>query len=458
MKQIIKFGVKDQVGYVCGDMAGSFVNLYVDAYFLIFCTNILGIEPSFMGTLFLFARLWDAFNDPLIGSLPDRFTIGKSGDKFKPYIKIAMVPLAISGLLCFSDISSFDSTFKHIFVCVSYIIYGMSYTGTSMPFGSMAAVVTNDPVERTKLSRARAIGGTIVGTIALAVIPLFIFDDNDEMIASGFFKIAVIFGALSIIFYIALLKLTQERIRQTPKENEKFNYMEILKSVAKNRPLIGVMVATVGSLLFITGNGQLNSYLFKEYYAQPKLLTTVTLLTLPVMVICFPLIPKLSARFGKRNLILFCATYNFIISTFLFLVPIQNVWVYIIINLIANSGQTVFMMLIWAFVTDCIDYNEYLTGNRSDGSLYSIYTFSRKIGSTLASTIASYSLATIGFVAGASSQSVEVASNIRYLCTGIPVITCILQLIGIGLIYNLTKQKTEEIYSKLKVMRKEKGE
>ena len=95
-KKTRPFGVLDQVGYVCGDMAGSFVNLFVDAYFLTFCTYVLGISPAWMATLFLVARLWDAINDPIMGSFPDRWRLGKSGDKFKPWIKLFMIPLALS--------------------------------------------------------------------------------------------------------------------------------------------------------------------------------------------------------------------------------------------------------------------------------------------------------------------------------------------------------------------------
>ena len=104
-KKTRPFGVLDQVGYVCGDMAGSFVNLFVDAYFLTFCTYVLGINPAWMATLFLVARLWDAINDPIMGSFPDRWRLGKSGDKFKPWIKLFMIPLALSGILCFSKVS-----------------------------------------------------------------------------------------------------------------------------------------------------------------------------------------------------------------------------------------------------------------------------------------------------------------------------------------------------------------
>lgn len=87
-RNVRPFSKRDEIGYVFGDMAGSFVNLFVDAYFLTFCTYVLGISPAWMGSLFLAARLWDAVNDPIMGSFPDRWMLGKSGDKFKPWIKI----------------------------------------------------------------------------------------------------------------------------------------------------------------------------------------------------------------------------------------------------------------------------------------------------------------------------------------------------------------------------------
>ena len=446
-KKIVRpFGIRDQLGYVCGDMAGSFVNLYVDAFFLTFCTYVLGINAKWMGSLFLAARLWDAINDPMIGSFPDRWQIGKSGDKYKPYIRIAMIPLAISVLLCFADVSSFSSLAKHAWVAIAYVIYGMSYTGTSMPFGSMAAAITNDPIERTKLSRARAIGGTIVGIGALSLVPQFVFDEAGNVVPKGFFNVAIVFGICSIVFYLLLLNLTTERVKQPRVEGKSFNYGHVLKGVFHNRPMLGVMLATVGSLLYITGNSQLGSFLYKEYYHAPQVLTFVSLLSIPIMLIFFPLIPKLSKKFGKKSIIMFCSSYNLVISVVLFLVPIPNVYLYMVLSTLAVSGQTAFTMLIWAFVTDCIDYQEYQTGERSDGSLYSIYTFSRKIGSTLASTIATFSLGAIGYISGIEAQTPEVASNIRILCTSIPVITCVLELLGIGLVYNLNKEKTDEMY------------
>lgn len=445
-KQIRPFGVKDEIGYVFGDMAGSFVNLFVDAYFLIFCTNVLGISAGWMGTLFLVARLWDAINDPIMGSFPDRWMIGKSGDKFKPWIKIFMLPLALSGVLCFFNVP-LEGIALHAYVAFAYVLYGMSYTGTSMPFGAMASVVSDDPIQRSKLSRARSIGGTIVGIVGLSIVPVVCFDKQSNILPERFTLIAV----LSIISYFVLLNFTQERIRQNSEKAEKFNYGKVLKATVHNRPLIGVMVATLGSMLFITGSNQVRSYIFKEYYARTDVMSIISLATIPILVICFPLVPKLVAKFGKKATLMAAIVSSTIFSVIPVVMEIKNVYVYSALVVLGTIGQTVFTMLIWALVTDCLDYSEWKFNERSDGSMYSLYTFSRKIGSTIASTGVSFGLAAIGFVSGSNVvQTAEAVNGIYFLVNIIPVVTCALELIGVGLIFNLNKETTEQMYAELK--------
>ena len=449
-KQIRPFGVKDEIGYVFGDMAGSFVNLFVDAYFLIFCTNVLGISAGWMGTLFLVARLWDAINDPIMGSFPDRWMIGKSGDKFKPWIKIFMLPLALSGVLCFFNVP-LEGIALHAYVAFAYVLYGMSYTGTSMPFGAMASVVSDDPIQRSKLSRARSIGGTIVGIVGLSIVPVVCFDKQSNILPERFTLIAVIFGVLSIISYFVLLNFTQKRIRQNSEKAEKFNYGKVLKATVHNRPLIGVMVATLGSMLFITGSNQVRSYIFKEYYARTDVMSIISLATIPILVICFPLVPKLVAKFGKKATLMAAIVSSTIFSVIPVVMEIKNVYVYSALVVLGTIGQTVFTMLIWALVTDCLDYSEWKFNERSDGSMYSLYTFSRKIGSTIASTGVSFGLAAIGFVSGSNVvQTAEAVNGIYFLVNIIPVVTCALELIGVGLIFNLNKETTEQMYAELK--------
>lgn len=447
-KSVRPFSGKDEWGYIFGDMAGSFVNLYVDAYFLTFCTYCLGIDAMWMSGLFLVARLWDAINDPIIGSFPDRWHLGKSKDKFTPWIKLFMIPLALSGVLCFWKVP-LEGIALHAFVAFAYIFFGMSYTGTSMPFGAMANVVTVDPVQRSKLSRARSVGGGLVGAVALGMVPVICYRDN-QPIPERFTLLAVIFGICSIASYTLLCTLTKERVREDKTEGEKFEFMKVLKVVLKNRPLIGVMIATIGSMLVITGSSQTYGYIYKEVYGNASLATISMACSMPFMIVIFPLIPKMVNKFGKRDVILYTAVLSFVFSAVRMFIYIENVWVYTALNIMTLLGQTAFTMLIWALVSDCLDYSEWKTGFRSDGSMYSMYTFSRKIGSTIASTGLAASLGLVGYVSGENVvQTAEAVKGIYYVCNAIPTICYALILIGIGLIFNLDKKKTDQMYAEM---------
>ena len=452
-KPIRKFGVKDQIGYVCGDMAGSFVNLFVDAYFLTFCTYALGIKASWMAGLFLVARLWDAVNDPIIGTFPDRWRLGKSGDKFTPWIKLFMIPLALSGVLCFSNVP-FEGVMLHAWVAFAYIFFGMCYTGTSMPFGAMANVVSTDPVDRSKLSRARSIGGGLVGAFALGAVPVVCFDKDENILPERFTLLAIIFGILCIVSYVLLCTMTKERVRDVRKEGEKFEYKKVIKAALKNRPLIGVMVATIGSMLTITGSSQTYSYIYKEVYHNTDMIMISTVAAMPFMFVVFPMIPKLVRKFGKRNVILITSAISLGFSLVKLIFYIDSVVLYTALNICTMIGQTAFTMLIWALVSDCLDYSEWKTGVRSDGSMYSLYTFSRKIGSTIASTGIAACLGLVGYVEGLNVvQTPEAVTGIYYVCNAIPALCYALQLIGVGLIFNLDKKKTDEMYAAMAELR-----
>ncbi|MCI8622764.1 MAG: MFS transporter [Provencibacterium sp.] len=442
------FGIRDQVGYMFGDMGGSFVYIYVDAYFMTFCTYALGIHPFFMGTLFLCIRLLEACYAPIVGSIPDRRALGHSGDKFKPYIKAAMLPLALAGICCFSGSAGWNPAFKHLWVIFCYVFYGLAYSFAAIPYGSMASVISGSPEDRTKLSRARSIGGSLVNFGALSLVPLAVFDEGNEVRGRMFLLLAVIFGACSLVSYQILLRNTEERIRR-PRSEQPFRLGRVVGEALRNRPLIGAMTATIGSLILLTGQAQFGAYFYKEYYGAPRMLSVVNLATLPITALLFLIVPRLSARLGKRNLLLGAGGMSLAVSLFLFLVPLSNVWHFFMLNLLAALGNNVFSMLVWALVCDCIDYQEITTGERSDGSIYSIFAFARKLGATAASALASYGLGWIGFVSGAAQQTPEVARNIRMLYTAIPLVASLLIVAGIGLVYNLSQADTERISQEL---------
>lgn len=449
-----KFGVRDQVGYMLGDVGGSFVNLYIGSFFLIFATYVLGVSPYFMGTLFLVARIFDAFTDVAMGSIPDRWKIGKSGDKFLPYISIAKWFLAASLLLSFADVSSWNATAIHIWVVSVYLFYGIAYTADSIPYGSLAGVITQDPVERTKLSRARAIGGMIVGIGALSLVPMFVYDKAGNVIPENFFNIAIVFSILSLLSYTGLVKLSTERIRdEQTDEKIEYKFKDALVAAFKNRQLLGMMVASVGSLIMINGVTQLAAIVFAEYYHKPSAFAINSFVQIGITLVLFLFVPKLVEKFGKRNLVIVSAAFSLVASTILTVFTIEHVVIFIVAYNIATIANMVFVMIVWALVTDCLDFTELQTGRRYDGTLYSIYSFSRKVGMGIGSALGSYALGWVGFVSGASSQSPEVAKGILKMYTGLPILSFLLMLIGIVLIFDLNNQKTNEMYEELESRR-----
>ena len=281
-------------------------------------------------------------------------------------------------------------------------------------------------------------------------MPVFCFDKDEKILPERFTIIAIIFGVCCIISYLILCNFTKERVRVERNEGEKFEFGKVLKAVLKNRPLIGVMIATIGSMLTITGSSQTYSYIYKEVYHNTDMIMISTVAAMPFMIVVFPLIPKLVKKFGKRNVILLTSAISLVFSLVKLIFYIENVYIYTALNICTMIGQTAFTMLIWALVSDCLDYSEWKTGFRSDGSMYSMYTFSRKIGSTLASTGIAVSLSLVGYVSGQDVVQTEAAvTGIYYVCNAIPAICYALQLLGIGLIFNLDKKKTDQMYAEM---------
>lgn len=450
-----KFGVKDQVGYALGDIGGSFVNLYIGSFFLIFCTYVLNVSPYFMGTLFLLAKVFDAVCNIIMGTIPDRWKLGKSGDKFLPYITISKWILAASCLLSFADVSSWGSTATHIWVVFVYLFFCVAYTADSIPYGSLASVITNDPVERTKLSRARAIGGMVVGLGFLSFVPMFIYDDSGAVVPKAFFQIAIVFSILSVLAYTGLVRLTTERIRDDKPKGAKsdYSFKDAFKIAVTNRPLIGMMVASIGSLLMINGVSQLAAIVFAERYHMPGAFTINSFFSIAVTLLLFTIIPKLVARFNKRNLVIATSIFSFAASILLTIVTFENVYVFMVLYNLSTIGNSVFVMVVWALVTDCIDYAELQTGKHYEGTLFSLYSFARKVGMGLGAAVASYSLGWVGFVSGAKSQTAEVTNGVLKMYTGMPILAFALIIIGVGFIYNLNAKKTNEMYAVLKERR-----
>ena len=452
-----KIGIKEGMGYMLGDAGNLFVLTYVSSYLKLFLTDVLKIDAQRVANLFLFTRLWDAVNDPLWGAIVAKRPPTKDG-KFRPYLKWVAVPLAVSELLCFFNIGGLTQKQGLLlaFAYVTYIAFGMLYTGMNVPFGSLASVITDDPDGRTLLSTFRSIGGGIGGAAPLLLAPMVIYTKNidasgarvDTVNANGMFLFAVAMAVLSVIFYFACYKTTKERV---PSEADpKVDMLKTYGGMLTSRPF--VVLAVTGIL--ISGQLQfssLNQYLYKNYFCNTGLSIIGTIAQYLPMALMIPVTPKLVKKFGKKELSGFGSVFAAAaaIATFVLKPKPDQPWIFLALLFVIGFGYSFVSITNWAVVADVIDYQAFVTHERSESAIYAVYTFCRKLGQTAADYGGMTLLGKVGYTDKMASLGfVEgVSPGILKICTLIPAVTYTLIFLLYRFGYPLTKERLEPIYA-----------
>ncbi len=445
------FGMRDKIGYLMGDFGNDFFFLLVSSYLMVFYTDIFHISAGTVGALFMFARIWDAFADITWGRFIDTRPASKHG-KFKPWILRMSFPLVISGVLMFVTIPGMGDGFYLAWAFVTYIVWGTLYSTVNIPYGSMASVITDNPVERTTLSTWRTAGAMCAGLIINAGAPLIVMVDN-QLDANRMFMAACIFGVLSICCYITCYKLSTERIAAPEQSREKVNMKATIKGLMKNKPLIWILVA---SLLFMMNTmlmGTVNVYLFKDYFQSTAALSIFAIVQTGACFVAMPLVKPLVAKFGKKELASAGLVLSAIMYFVLFFMKDLTGMQFVAVASIGMFGYAFFNIVVWAFVTDVIDYHELLTGLREDGTVYSIYSFARKIGQAIAGGIGGFAIGAVGYNAVSGVQSQSTLDGIHMLGTLVPAICFVIVLLVLVFLYPLNKKRTDEMVAELTARR-----
>ncbi|MBY0148804.1 MFS transporter [Neobacillus niacini] len=451
-KEVRPFGMKDKLGYLFGDFGNDFFFILVASFLMVFYTDIFHINPAQVGLLFMIARLWDAFADVTWGRFIDTRKASPQG-KFRPWIFRMSFPLVILGILMFVKIPGMSDGFYLAYAYVTYIIWGTLYSTVNIPYGSMASVITADPVERTALSSWRTLGGNLAGLIINVAGPMILFVNNKPD-ANRFLYAALLFGALAIACYMACYKLSIERITMDETNKQKVNMGKTMKGLVKNKPLMVFLVAALTFMIVFMLIGTVNVYLFKDYFGNAKALSMVGLLQSVAVFVAMPFVQPLVKKFGKKEVAsggLLLATLVYVVLYFL---PNLTATQFIGVLTIAMVGYGVFNLVVWAFVTDVIDYHEYLTGLREDGTVYSIYSMARKIGQAVAGGVGGAVIAAVGYTAGAQTQTEETLKGIHTLGTLVPAVVLGAVFLMIVFLYPLNKKRTEQLAIDLAAKRK----
>ena len=456
---------KDKIGYALGDMGGIFTFSLVNSFLTMFYTDVLGIATGAITVLMLVARIWDAVNDPIWGALIDSRRPTKHG-RFRPYILGASSPLAIAAFFMYFKMPGLSEKQYLIYAYITYIIYGMMYTGVNIPYGSLASVITDDEIERSSLSMWRSVGAGIGGLPAQILLPLFVYSavsgvgGTTKVLDANRLSIAV--GCLSIftvITFFVHFKLTKERVTVSPKQNESnYNLFRSVRMLVKNKPFLALCGVSMLLICFQMYTQTVYNYLFKNFYEKPGLYSIVTICTYLPMAMFLPVMGKLVRKFGKKEIcsagIAFAAAVNVVMYLFGFTSLASNPYLFLVMTFLSGAGQTFLVMEIWAMVMDVIDYHELLSGRREESTAYSFYSFARKLGQTAAGAGVPAILGFIGYNGKLVSQSEQVIEKLYGVATLVPAIILIILFILLFFGYKLSKKELEKLHNQLNNSRK----
>ena len=443
------FGMQDKVGYMLGDVGSCLLFNFIGSYLLVFYTDVFGISAAAVGTLMAVSRVWDAINDPMMGVIVDKRKRTKDG-KFRPYLKYMGIPLGIFTILTFLVIPNMPQGMKLPYAYITYIGFGMAYTAINIPYGSLASVMTNDPVQRTELSTWRNISSIFAMIPLMVLTPKLVFDASDAVSPKGFLIAAVLYVIIANIGYRLCYKMTTERIINEVKEDApKESLGETLKTFGKNKALIGLILSSLGTLTAMFLPNALNAYLFKDYFQAPGLLSLAGLLPMVGTFLAIPVTGKLVAKFGKKNIAIYSGIVSIAAYVVLVLFPTKNPMLYIALITVSGFGTALYGMIVWALVGDVIDYQEYLSGKREEGIVYATYSLSRKLVQAIVGSIGGFALAAIGYQSGAATQAPEVAESIRTIITVVPLIGFIFGTVCLKFVYNLSNKTLNEVNEEL---------
>lgn len=444
-KQLMRpFNFRDVFFYGFGDLANDFSFVFVAYFLMIFYTDVMHISPSAVGVIFLVARFWDAFTDVFAGRFIDKRKVTDRG-RFRPWM-MRMAPfLVIVGILLFTKLPGSSATFTLAWAVITYFLWGFFYSMVNIPYGAMANVITGDFVQRTSLSTSRSVGAGVAGTVVSFVVPLVAFSHNRPT-ASGFFVLAVVFGVIALISYSLVYFNSTERLTDYgPSKANRLNLKDTWNGLRRNRPLIVLLIASLIMLIGLMLTGAMNAYLYTVYFHNTKALSIGGLSQVAVTLIVAPFSKVITKRFGKKEAASVGIFFTALVYLLLFILPITNAYEFVVISTIGGLGIGYFNVVIWAFVSDVIDYQDYLTGEREDGTIYAFYSFARKVGQALAGGLGGFALAAIGYVSTASQQTPEVALNIKRFMTLTPAVTYFIVFILIAFFYPMTKERLVEL-------------
>ncbi len=384
--------------------------------------------------------------------------------------------MLVAGALVFIPVPNASVVIKAIVFILGYIVWDACYTVANVPYGSMLSLVTEDAGERAQLSTWRSIGSMFGNLLPNIILPMIIWekivDEKGEpvinaetgeqvqnLLGERVFFAALLMGVLGFIAFLFMIKNITVRVDENKvktNENEKFNVFKAFGNFMKNRPAVGATLAAMGMFLGMQSATTATSIMFAIYFGMAELSGIVQLIGFLPMFLFMPFIKKIVGKWGKKEASVAGTVVSLAGGVLMFIFPlIPNKSIALILCIAAlcifGLGLGIYTCVSWALMADAIDYNEWKTGKREEGTVYSLHSFFRKLAQGVGPSVVLLLMGFLGYNAklGVGAQSASTAYNMCWLVAALYMFSAIMQFIGLAVIYNLDKKTLSEMQSDL---------
>jgi len=448
-----KISWKEKAGYGLGDAASSMFWKIFSMYLMFFYTDVFGLAPAVVGTMFLITRIWDSCFDPIVGIIADR-TRTKWG-KFRPYLFWVAIPFAVIGIMTFYT-PDFDEKGKIIYAYITYSLMMMVYSLINVPYASLLGVMSSDRKERTTLSSYRmvfAFGGSLLALWLLE--PLVLYFGGSLNSKEGWFYTIIVFGIITTAFFWGCFWLTTERVK--PIMDEKSNLKEDLNDLWKNKPWWILLGAGVGALIFNSIRDGAAVYYFKYYvssaanysfnlFGENFAMTPTSIylvLGQAANIIGVIIATPIANKIGKKKTFFGAMAMAAILSVIFYFFGKEDVLLIMLFQVLISICAGCIFPLIWSMYADSADYSEWKQGRRATGLIFSASSMSQKLGWTIGGAATGWLLGYYGFQANIEQNAVT-QNGITMMLSLLPAIAAVVSVVFI-LFYPLTEEKLQTI-------------
>lgn len=454
---------------LCG-FGQNLICTIIGSYLTVFMTDAIGYNALAVAFLMLGARIFDALNDPIMGSIVDR-TRTKWG-KCRPYMKWMAFPIAIMTAICFLPwYPQSDGGFAAI--SVMYVVWGMIYTVADVPYWGLSTAMSNDTYRRGNLLTIARLFCTAGAGIVTVITP--IITDNmtkgldpvakGEMLKWIYFVIAIVCCVIAVPLFFLGFKNTTERNIST--ENPP-SLGHNLKLLFKNKPLMLIVLSGIGGAarMLFTYTGGL--YFAKYIMDKESMYSLFTMAIVPGGLIASLLVPWCTKKFGKRNTYIWSHIVGGVAMLIAFIVGIAcdrgaytstaTTVVLLIALVIAGIPSGFGNIVTYAMIGDTVEYLELKTGERAEGICFAMQTFINKIGMAVGAFVGVLAYYMAGVAANdASSVTPEGKDTMWFMLVGIAAISFFLTVIPL-FFYKFNEKQQQEAKAEIEARKHAKAE